>query len=66
MSFNEQQIHGVKLLNNYTQEMLSLVKAYCLKNVALKVLSNSDFRSQYDLINQRIDEALQMVQLSLL
>eukprot|EP00943_MAST-04B_sp_MAST-4B-sp1_P008381 g8381.t1 len=64
MSFNEQQIHGVKLLNNYTQEMLSLVKAYCLKNVALKVLSNSDFRSQYDLINQRIDEALQMVQLS--
>ena len=36
-------------------------KAYCLKNVAMKVISNDGFKEIYDKINIRIDEYIQMV-----
>ena len=64
-NLTEQQIQGIHLLYGQVEEMLSLVKTYCLKNIAMKVISNDDFNDSYETINKRIDEYIQIVQLSL-
>ena len=64
-NLTEQQIQGIHLLYGQVEEMLSLVKTYCLKNVAMKVISNDDFKANYDSIDKRIDDYIQVVQLSM-
>lgn len=64
-SLNEQQLQGIRLLYGQLKEMLSLVKAYCLKDDILQALTSDSFEQKYDIINKRIDEYTQMLQLSM-
>ena len=64
-SLNQQQLQGIQLLHGQLKEMLSLVKAYCLKDTTLQALTSDSFEQKYDTINKRIDEYTQMLQLSM-
>ena len=64
-TLTESQVQIINFLYGQVEEMQSLVKAYCLKNVAMKVISNDGFKESYDKINRRIDEYIQMVLLTL-
>ena len=64
-SLNQQQLQGIRLLHGQLKEMLSLVKAYCLQHSVLQALTSDSFEQKYDIINKRIDEYTQMLQLSM-
>ena len=64
-TLTESQVQIINFLYGQVEEMQSLVKAYCLKNVAMKVISNDGFKESYDKINRRIDEYIQMVLLTM-
>ena len=50
-TLTESQVQIINFLYGQVEEMQSLVKAYCLKNVAMKVISNDGFKESYDKIN---------------